>query len=325
MNLNKYGRPKILCIDCASLGDNVDWSGIQQLGELITYPDTTTIGVKDMIKDADIVLTNYTKLSASDFDSAPNLKMIAILATGFDIVDIAAARDRGIVVCNVSGYSTLPVAQHVFALLLELCAGVCTYNHAVQTGKWITPSTFGFWDRKIVELGGKTLGIVGFGSIGQYVAKIGHAFGMNIIAYAPRPKPFPDYRPFEFVGLEELFRESDFVSLNCPHTPENTNMINKQSLSMMKPSAFLINCARGALVNEADLRNALDRGTIAGAALDVTVEEPMPKSSALFQAPNCIVTPHIAWASMEARTRLLALVEDNIRNFLAGKPINVVN
>ena len=312
--------PKIVCLDCDAFGSDTDWSEIAALGEMVTCPNACPHDVPGLIADADIVLTNSVAIGAAAMDAAPRLKMIGALATGYDVIDVAAAKARGITVCNVRDYSTEPVAQHVFALMLELAGGLCQNIRAVQAGEWPDPPL-----RRVVELGGKTLGIVGYGSIGSQVAKIGHGFGMSILAYAPHEKPLPDYRPFAYAGLDELLAKSDFVSLNCPHTVENHRMINKTTLSKMKRGAYLINCARGGLVNEADLRAALESGQLAGAGLDVAEHEPIPRSSPLLGAPNCVITPHMAWASLEARARLLAFAASNIRNFLAGKPTNVVS
>lgn len=323
MNNTKLVAPRIVVLDSQTLG--LDLAPIAELGELVEYFLTAPEETAERIKDADIVLTNKVEIGEAEMAAAPKLKFIGIFATGYNSIDCVAAKARGIVVSNVAGYSTNSVVQHIFGLLTGLAGDICQHDKAVQEGEWADSETFSFWKRPMIELAGKTIGIVGFGNIGSGVAKVANAFGMRVIAYAPHPKPKPGFEPFEFVGLDELFRQADVISLNCPLTHESAGMINKNSLAKMKKTAYLINCSRGGLVNEADLRNALEEGLIAGAGLDVTAEEPMPKTSPLFGAPNCLITPHVAWATVEARERLLAEVVCNIKNFLAGRPSNVVN
>ena len=315
--------PKIVVLDSQTL--DMDLSLIGGLGELTEYALTAPCETAGRIMNADIVLTNKVELGAAEMDAAPSLKLIGLFATGYNMIDINAAKERGIVVSNVAGYSTDSVVQHVFGLLTGLASGICCHGRAVEEGEWERAETFCFWKRPTIELAGKVMGIVGFGDIGSGVARVANAFGMQVHAYAPRPKPKPGFEPFRFVELDELFRESDFISLNCPLTSETAGMINADSLGKMKKSAYLINCSRGELVNEMDLRKALDDGVIAAAGLDVTAEEPMPRTSPLFGAPNCLITPHTAWATVEARERLLKGVLCNIRNFLDGRPSNVVN
>ena len=320
--MQKY---KIVSLDSDSLGSDMDWSAYYLAGEFTPYGGTLPEQVNERIKDADIVLTNKVELGEAEFAAAPKLKLIVVFATGFNQVDIKAASKRNIVVCNVKDYSTPSVAQHVFALILDLAGAIALHVNAVEAGEWAKASSFCFWIKPTYELAGKTLGIVGFGAIGSAVAQIGNAFGMRILAHSPSPKPKPAYGPFQFVELDELLASSDFVSLNCPLNEQTKNIVDMQFLSKMKPNAFLINCSRGGLINEKDLRKALERGVIAGAGLDVAVDEPMPNSSPLFGAPNCIITPHMAWATYEARTRLMRGVLDNVKNFIAGNPSNVVN
>lgn len=325
---NKFtggGKPKIVILDGQTVGAEQDLSALAELGELTVFGLTGPEQTASRIQDADIVLTNKVHLGEAEMAAAPNLGMIGIFATGYNIIDLEAARRRKIVVCNVKGYSTNSVVQHVFGLLIALASGICRHNQAVQAGEWADSPTFSFWKQPTREIAGKTIGIVGFGDIGSGVGRVAHAFGMSVLAYSPRPKPEPGYTPFAFVGLDELFSRADYISLNCPLTPETAGLINLNTLSKMKREAVLINCGRGGLVNEADLRRALEQGIIAGAGLDVTETEPMPRESPLFQAPNCIITPHIAWATVEARERLVKEVAANIRNYLAGTPSNVVN
>jgi glycerate dehydrogenase len=270
--------------------------------------------------DADVVLTNKTVLGRAEIDALPELACIGVLATGTNVVDGVAARARGIPVCNVPEYGTANVAQATFALLLELANRVGHHAAAVRAGRWTACPDFCFWDGDLVELAGLTLGIVGHGRIGRAVAAIGRAFGMRVIAHR---RGGGDGR--EFVDLDTLFRASDVVSLHCPLTPETEGLVNAARLALMKPTAFLLNTARGGLVDEAALAAALDAGRIAGAGLDVLSVEPPPATNPLLAARNCVITPHIAWATRTARERLIAITADNLRAFAAGSPRNVVN
>jgi glycerate dehydrogenase len=253
----------------------------------------------------------------------PRLKYIGVLATGVNIVDVAAAKARGIPVCNVPEYGTPNVAQAVFALLLELTNHTGHHDRTVHEGRWSRSADFCYWDGDLVELSGLTLGLAGYGRIAAAVARIGRAFGMQILAHRRSGSGVIE-EGGRYTDLDTLFRESDVVSLHCPLTPETKEMVNAERLARMKPTAFLINTARGGLVNEADLAAALDAGTIAGAGLDVLSVEPPPASNPLLSAKNCIITPHIAWATRNARRRLLDVTAANIQAFLAGKPQNVV-
>jgi glycerate dehydrogenase len=254
----------------------------------------------------------------------PNLRYIGVLATGFNIVDIEAAKERGIPVCNVPEYGTPNVAQAVFALMLELTNRTGHHSDTVHAGCWSASKDFCYWDGSLIELNGLTLGLIGYGRIAQATAQIARAFGMKVVASRKRAG-VPAGDEVEFVDLDRLFTESDFVSLHCPLTPETKEMINALRLAQMKPSAFLINTARGALVNEKDLADALNGGRIAGAGLDVLSVEPPPASNPLLSAKNCVITPHIAWATRNARARLLHVAVENIRAWKAGQPRNVVN
>lgn len=305
-------------------GDN-PWTGLENLCDITVYDRTEPGQTIERAKDADIILTNKTVLSAEIINSLPNLKFISVLATGYNVVDLEAAKARNIPVSNVPGYSPPSVAQHVFALLLGHANRVAMHDLAVKEGQWAKQNDFCFWNAPLIELAGKKMGIVGFGDIGQKVGTIANSFGMEVLAYAPRPKQAPNYAPFNFVGLEELFREADVVSLHCPLTDENERFINKNILATMKPNAYLINTARGPLINESDLAAALTGGIIAGAALDVVSEEPMLPGSPLSGTPNLTITPHIAWATLEARSRLTATTVENVQAFLDGKAVNVVN
>jgi glycerate dehydrogenase len=268
-------------------------------------------------RDADVLLTNKTPLTAETLALLPRLRFVAVLATGYNVVDTAAARARGVPVANVPEYGTDSVAQHVFALLLELCHHVGLHDTAVKTGEWTRAPDFCFWKTPLIELAGATMGIVGHGRIGRRVGELAKAFGMQVVI-AGRPGS-------RSASVAEVFATTDVVSLHCPLTADNERFVNRALLQRMKPSAFFINTARGALVDEAALAEALNAGTLAGAAVDVVSTEPMRADNPLLAARNCIVTPHIAWASLAARRRLMAAAVRNVEAFVAGRPINVVN
>jgi glycerate dehydrogenase len=318
--------PTIVILDGYTInpGDN-PWSPVESLGHCTIYDRTPPELKLERARDAEIILTSKCKLDAAALESLPRLKYISMLATGYNNVDVVAAGKRGIPVSNVPAYSTESVAQTTFALLLELVTAVGIHDAAVKAGEWVRCPDHAFWKTSIVELDGLTLGIVGYGAIGRAVARVGAAFGMKVIAFTPRvPLDFGP-TPVRFVSLEELFVTADVVTLNCPQTADNEGFVNSGLLAAMKPSAFMINVARGGLVNEADLAKALRNGTIAGAGLDVVAHEPMLPDNPLLTAPNCIFTPHIAWASLAARKRLMAIVAANLASYLSGMPINVVN
>ena len=318
-------KPQLVFLDAGSIGDDIRWPDFSSIGEVIKFDCTSKEEVPERLKKAEFVFTNKVVLRKEHIQAAERLRYIGVLATGYNQVDLEAAGQKGIPVCNVPDYSTHSVVQHVFTLLFALSSRVCDLAASVRKGGWSGSAHFSYWNHPIVELNGKTMGIVGFGDIGAGVGRAAHGFGMNVVAYAPRPKPAPEYKPFAFVSLGELFREADVVSLHCPLTPENKGMINESLLNGMKKGAFLINTARGPLVNEPDLVAALNKGTIAGAGLDVVSKEPMPDDNPLREASNCIITPHVAWSSVEARTRLMQGVYDNLQNFLDGRPTNVKN
>lgn len=317
---------KLVVLDghCLNPGD-LSWKALESVADVEVHPRTIDSEVAARAAGADIVLTNKAPLSAATMAQLPQLKFIGVLATGYNIVDVAAARERGIVVSNIPTYGTASVAQFAIALLLELCHRVGSHSAAVARGEWSRNPDWCFWSSPLVELSGKTMGIVGFGRIGRQTAAIAHALGMRIVANDQIQTNPPDYEGFEWLPVERLLAQSDVVSLHCPLTPENKGMIDRTRLATMKPSAFLINTSRGPLVIDQDLADALDGGVIAGAAVDVLSLEPPPPSNPLLQARNCIVTPHIAWATKEARTRLLQIAVENVRAFLKGKPQNVVS
>jgi len=305
-------------------GDN-PWTPVEALGECVIYDRTPADLVLERAKDAEIILVSKVKLTETVLADLPKLRYISMLATGYNNVDVAAAAKRGIPVSNVPAYSTESVVQTAFALLLELTTQVGLHDAAVKAGEWVRCPDHAFWKSSIVELDGLTIGIVGYGTIGRALARVAAAFGMRVIVHAPRIPADPGSLPVRFVSLEELFATADVVSLNCPQTAENTGFVNARLLALMKPGAFFLNAARGGLVNEADLADALNRGLLAGAGLDVVAHEPMLPDNPLLSAKNCIFTPHIAWASLAARKRLMGIVAGNIAGFLEGAPVNVVN
>lgn len=303
---------------------DLSWEALRQLGRCEIHDRTPAADVVRRAAGAQVVLTNKTVLTREQIGSLPELRYIGVLATGFNCVDAVAARERGIPVCNVPTYGTRSVAQHTLALLLELTQRCGHHAATVAEGRWAACPDFCYADYPLIELDGLTLGIVGFGRIGRAVAELARAFGMNIIADDHRiPAEAPGW--VKFVPMDELLRTSDVISLHCPLTPQTKQLVNAERLALMKPSAFLLNTSRGPLIDEAALAAALNSGRLAGAALDVLSVEPPPPEHPLFAATNCLVTPHIAWASQAARKRLLATAIENVRAFLADRPTNVVN
>jgi len=301
---------------------DLSWDGLRALGQCHIHDRTLPGAVRERAQGAELVLTNKTLLPRLDLEALPVLKYIGVLATGYNVVDLAAARERGVVVTNVPAYSTRAVAQLTFALLLELAHHAGLHAQSVREGRWCQSRDFCYWETPLLELEGLTFGIVGFGRIGQTVAQVAAAFGMNVLVCSRRPTPSSE--AFRCVDLETLFREADVLSLHCPLTPATEGLVNAARLRLMKPTAFLINTGRGPLVVERDLADALNRGQIAGAGLDVLCTEPPPASNPLLTARNCCITPHIAWAAQAARRRLMDIAVENIRAFLAGRPQNVV-
>jgi glycerate dehydrogenase len=305
-------------------GDN-PWDAVAALGELVVHDRTPDELKLERAQDADILLISKVAVDAATLAALPRLKYISLLATGYNNVDVAAAGARGIPVANVPAYSTESVAQTAFALLLEMATGAGRFDRAVKGGEWCASRDFCLTRQQIVELDGLTLGIIGYGAIGRAVARIGAAFGMQIIAYTPHVPADPGPVPVTFCELDEVFRRADVVTLHCPLTADNAGFVDSRTMGLMKRSAFLLNLARGALVNEADLARALHEGVIAGAGVDVVAVEPMLPDNPLLTAPNCVMTPHIAWASLAARKRLVAIVAANVASFLKGESVNVVN
>lgn len=318
--------PDIVVLDGETInpGDN-PWRPVREHGDLEVYARTPDDEIVDRARGAEIVLTNKTPLTEEIFEELPDLEFVSELATGFDNVDVEAAAERGIPVSNVPAYSTASVAEHAIGLLLELTHGIGLHDRAVDDGEWENSPDFTFWKRSLTELDGKTIGIVGWGRIGRRVGRAAHAFGMEVLGSTHASSPSPDLERFERVDNDALFRRADVVSLHCPLTAETRRLVDAERLAAMNDSAYLLNTARGELVDEAALAEALAAGEIAGAAVDVVSEEPIASDNPLLEAPNCVITPHIAWTSLEARRRLMETTAANIEAFLAGEPQNVVN
>ena len=317
----------IIAIDGYTLNPgDLTWDSWRQYGDLTVYDRTPyeTTAIVERCAGAEAVLTNKTPFTAATLEQLPALKYIGVTATGYNMIDIAAAKRQGVIVTNVPGYGTASVVQMTFALLLELTMHVQRHSDAVMVGKWSRSPDFSFRDYPLVELSGKTMGIIGMGHIGSKVADIATAFGMNIIGNS-RTQTDQSHRPnFTWATIPELLTQSDVVSIHAPLFPETQGLINKETLSLMKPTAFLLNTSRGPIIAEQDLANALNTGRIAGAGLDVLSVEPPPADNPLFKAKNCIITPHISWATKEARTRLMAATLANFTAWRSGHPINVL-
>lgn len=315
---------KIVVLDgyAANPGD-LSWDGMKALGECVIYERTAPEQVLERAAGAEVILTNKVVITAEHIAALPDLKYIGVLATGYNIVDVEAARNRGIVVTNIPAYSTDSVAQMVFAHILNICLQVQHYTEEVRDGRWTSSPDFCFWDTPLMELSGKKLGIVGLGHTGSATARIAIGFGMQVCAYTSKShfQLIPEIKKME---LDELFRECDIVSLHCPLTEQTRGMVNAARLKTMKPTAILINTGRGPLVNEQDLADALNNGTIYAAGVDVLSQEPPRADNPLLHARNCFITPHIAWASGEARQRLMQIAVDNLNGYITGKVVNNV-
>lgn len=321
---NIIPMPTIIVLDghTTNPGD-LSWDELAHLGALKVYDRTPADKIVKRAAGAKIMLTNKTVLDGTTLARLPQLRCISILATGYNVVDLPAAHARGITVCNVRGYAAGAVAQHVFAFMLEFMNGIARHNEHVQKGGWASCPDFSYTLFPTRELAGKTLGIYGFGQIGQQVAAVGQAFGMHIVAHHKHPQR--DARPgITFLSFEEMLKTSDVVTLHAPLSAQNEGIISRRTLAMMKPTALLINTGRGGLVNEPDLKWALENGVIAGAGLDVLSAEPPANGNILIGTKNCLITSHHAWATKEARQRLIRESAENVRAFLAGKPVNVV-
>lgn len=316
---------KIVVLDGYTLNPgDLSWDGLSALGETCIYDRTPEALRVERAQDAPIVLTNKTVLNADILGQLPALRYIGVLATGYNVVDVNAARERGVPVTNIPIYGTRSVAQMVFAHVLNFGQSVAHHAQTVRDGRWTASTDFCYWDMPLTELDGLTMGLVGYGRIGQATAQLARAFGMNILAFDLYP-PANAQGEVRFTSLEEVLEKSDFVSLHCPLTAENRHLINTERLKTMKPTAFLINTSRGPLVDEQALAEALNQGIIAGAGLDVLEVEPPAATNPLLTAQNCHITPHIAWATRAARSRLMDTAVENVRAFLHGAPVNVIN
>lgn len=328
MEEKKPSRVKIVVLDGyrENPGD-LSWESLEALGDLTVYDRTSYEDsplIAERIGDAEIVITNKTPVSKATIDKCHNIRMITVLATGYNITDYIYAKEKGIIVCNVPTYGTASVSQFSIALLLEICHHIGHHSQAVQEGRWASNPDWCFWDYPLIELENKTIGIIGFGRIGKSEGRIAKALGMKVIAYDFHPSD--EGRAIaEYVDLDTLYRSSDVISLHCSLNAGNTGMINKQAIAKMKDGVILINNARGQLINEQDVADALNSGKIAAAGLDVVYTEPIRDDNPLLKARNCIITPHISWAPKESRQRIMECTAKNIEMFLKGSPVNVVN
>ena len=306
---------------------DLSWSGLEALGEVTVYDRTSYVDapiIAERIGDAEIVVLNKTPITKATIDACPNMKMIAVLATGYNVVDYDYAKQKGIPVCNVPTYGTASVGQYAIALLLEVCHHIGHHSNTVFEGKWQNHIDWCYWDYPLIELDGKTAGIIGFGRIGQTTGRIAKALGMNVIAYDLYPnesgKAIAEYK-----DLDAVLAESDVLFLHCNLTPENTGLINKENIAKMKDGAILINNSRGQLIDEQDVTDALNSGKLGAAGLDVVYSEPIKADNPLLGAKNCIITPHMSWGAKEARQRIMNITVDNVKAYLDGAPVNVVN
>lgn len=302
---------------------DLSWDKLKSLGELTVYDRTPLKERVSRIGDAEIVIVNKTPIDKNVFEECTNIKCISVLATGYDVVDIKEAQKRGIPVCNVPAYGPYSVAQFAISLLLEVCNHIGHHNQAVHEGAWENCPDWCFWEKPLIELQNKTMGIIGYGRIGQTTGSIARALGMRVVAYDAYPNL--DLKDVEYVSFDELCRHSDVIVLHCSLNESNREMINKESISLMKKHAIIINNARGPLVNEIDLAKALNEGDIYAAAVDVVTSEPIHKDNPLLTARNCIITPHMSWGSLEARSRIMEMTFENIKSFLDNNIINRVN
>ena len=303
---------------------DLSWDFLSEFGTYRVFDKTPTTALTiERLRGADVAITNKTPIDGVILDACPDVKLICVLATGYNVIDCTAAAERGIPVCNVPDYGTCAVAQFTIALLLEVCHRIGYHDSLVHQGRWSRCDSFCFWDTPQMELAGKTLGIIGFGRIGRAVAVIANALGMKVVAYSRTPKENRGLA--ENVTLEQLLQQSDIISLHCPLTPQTEGLINRDTIARMKDGAILLNTSRGAAVDEQAVADALRSGKLKAAAVDVAVREPIPEDSPLLDAPNCIITPHMAWAPKESRQRILDTTAESIREFMAGTPKNAVN
>ena len=303
---------------------DLSWEGFERLGELTVYERTGEEKIVERIGDAECVIINKTPLDRAIFESCPQIKYVGVLATGYNVVDMEAAREHGVVLTNIPTYGTDAVGQFAIALLLEICHHIGAHSDSVHAGRWTNSMDFCYWDYPLIELAGKTMGIIGYGRIGQRTGALAQAFGMKVLAFDSHPNPALESDMMRYVPLDTLLAQSDVISLHCPLFAENRNMINRESISKMKDGVILLNNSRGALINEQDLADALNSGKVYAAGLDVVSAEPIQPDNPLLGAKNCFITPHISWASKESRQRLMDIAVENLRLFLEGTPVNRV-
>lgn len=317
---------KIVVLDGATLNPgDVSWAPLAELGQLIIHDTTSPHELAERAKGADILLTNKTCLRRDDMDFFTTVRMVGVLATGYNVVDIDAFTERGIPVCNVVAYGVDDVAQHTMALLLELCRRTSEHTQSVKQGDWERSGQWCYWKHTPICLAGLTIGIIGFGSIGRRTGELSNAFGMSVLAHCRNPKNPPSYSPFAFVTLDHLLANSDIVALHCPLTPQTDKLINEKSLDRMKHGAILLNTARGQLVDEMAVAAALNCGRLKGFGTDVLSQEPPTNDNPLFMSPNTLITPHMSWATVRARQNIINLTAENIRRWKDGHPVNVIN
>lgn len=317
---------KIVVLDGYTLNPgDISWDGLKALGDLTVYDRTKPEDVVSRIGDAEIVYTNKTPLTKETFAACPSLRFVGVLATGYNVVDVEAAKEKGVLVANIPSYGTAAVAQFAIALLLELCHHIGEHSDCVKRGEWSNNQDWCFWNYPLVELAGKTMGIIGFGRIGQDTGKIAQALGMKVYAYDQYQNPSLESETCKYVDLDTLFAEADVISLHCPLFPSTEGIINKENIAKMKDGVMILNNSRGPLIVEEDLRDALNSGKVAGAAVDVVSTEPIHMDNPLLEAKNILITPHISWAPKESRQRLMDIAVENLQCFIDGKPQNIVN
>ena len=320
---------KIVVLDGYTLNPgDLDWKGMEAIGECTVYDRTSLTDVQeaiDRIGDAEVVFTNKTPMPKALFDACPNIKFVGVLATGYNVVDVAAAKEKGIPVANIPTYGTAAVGQFTIALLLEICHHIGHHSQAVHEGAWENNADWCFWEYPLSELDGKTMGIIGYGRIGQATGRIAQALGMKVLAYDSYHNPDLESDTCKYAELDEVLANSDVIALHCPLFPETQGIINKDNIAKMKDGVIILNDSRGPLIVEEDLRDALNSGKVAAAGLDVVSTEPIKGDNPLLQAKNCFITPHIAWAPKESRKRLMDIAVSNLQAFVDGAPVNVVN
>ncbi len=317
---------KIVVLDGYTLNPgDLDWSGFEAIGDMTVYDRTPEDQTVSRIGDAEIVLTNKVVLSDAVFAACPNVKYVGVLATGYNVVDLEAASKRGILVTNIPTYGTDAVAQFVIALLLEICHHIGDHASSVSRGEWTKCQDFCYWNYPLIELAGKTMGIIGYGRIGQKTGQIAQALGMNVLAFDKYQNKALENEQMKYVSLDDIYAESDIISLHCPALPDTIDMINQTSISQMKDGVILLNNSRGQLIVEQDLADALNSGKVFAAGLDVVSSEPIKADNPLLKAKNCLITPHISWAPKESRQRLMDIAVNNLKSFVEGQPVNVVN